>query len=250
MNLTVGSRSTALSTKRSQSSFVEPGKEEVEGRGEGSSAEAGGGDWRGIFFSSEREREKSERLLFFSSFFFFTFSMASSTLSLLRPIAGTTAAAVASTSYRAVPALPRCHSRRAFIANATSGDGKSGENDGRANRNAEQAIVAAAAAAAAAPLLAAQPAAASEHPIEGGWRHSLRPRRHLRAMGDFERDRLLRVRIKTRYDDKNITTWLRLSLLCQLSLSLSSQTRLRAPPPNEKQKTTGRAPRRAEHEGL
>lgn len=53
MNLTVGSRSTALSTKRSQSSLVEPGKEEVEGRGEGSSAEAacvcGGGDGRGIF---------------------------------------------------------------------------------------------------------------------------------------------------------------------------------------------------------
>ena len=37
-------------------------------------------------------------------------------------------------------------------------------------------IAAAAAAVAASSLLVAQPAAASEHPIEGGWRHGLRPR--------------------------------------------------------------------------
>ena len=128
--------------------------------------------------------------------------MASSTSTmLLRPLAGSTAA-VASTSCREGPALPRRHSRRSFVANAASGDGEGGENNDEQanNRKAAAASIAAAKAAAAAAavaassLLVAQPAAASEHPIEGGWRHGLRPRRHLRAMGEFERDRLLRVR--------------------------------------------------------
>lgn len=172
--------------------------------------------------------------------------MASPTPSLLRPTAGTTAAAsVASTSYRAGLALRSRHSRRAFTANATPGDGNSGENDEQANRK-QATIAVAAAAAAASSLLAARPAAALEHPIEGGWRHGLRPRRHLRAMGEFERDRLLRVRVRKIYE--NLTTWLCLSLR---SRSLSSQ---KTPPhtatKHQTKNKTGRAPRRAEHEGL
>ncbi len=163
-------------------------------------------------------------MLSLTLFSFLSDPMASSSV-LLRPAVGgsSAAASVASTSYREAPALPRLHSRRTLVvANATSGDGKSEgeENDEQASRKGE-ASIAAAAAAAASLLATAQPAAASEHPLEGGWRHGLRPRRHLRAMGDVVRDRLLRVR-----NEKKTFVWAGLclyspSLSPSLSLSLS-----------------------------
>jgi len=74
--------------------------------------------------------------------------------------------------------------------------GESGNDENEQARKAIAASAAAATAAAASFLASAQPASALEHPLEGGWRHGLRPRRHLRAMGDFERDMLLKVRKK------------------------------------------------------
>lgn len=162
------------------------------GEGEaGSSVEAGGGDWSGIFFF-----ELSACLLFHS--LLFSLLMASSPV-LPRPTAGTAAAAAtAFTSHRATSAVPRRHSRRTLVAKAKApGDDNNDEQADEQAKKARKAISPAASAAAASLLAAAsaQPVAAFEHPQEGGWRHSLRPRRHLRAMGDFERDRLLRVRL-------------------------------------------------------
>ena len=179
--------------------------------------------------------------------------MASSLPSLLaRPTAGT---AAASTSYAsAAPSLPpRRHNRQTIAANAKAGSGKeegaeSDDNDEQA-RKAKKAI-AASAAAAASLLAAAPPAAAFEHPIEGGWRHVLRPRRHLRAMGDFERDRLLRVRDEEKLAISTLPASLSLSLTSSVSLSnllcLSPSPSL----PLSKTNNANQDERRAEQEAM
>ena len=190
----------------------------------GRAREGGRGRARGgLLFGRGRRRleghrrRKIEELSLFDFFFFALSRMASSML--LRPSVGTTP--VASTSYGEAPALPRRHSRRAFVANATSGDGQSDENNDDEEQANRKRIAAKAAAAAAASLLAvAQPATASEHPQEGGWRHGLRPRRHLRAMGDFERDRLLRVRMELNRKKRKTN-----HLLAPLSLTSFSTTK-------------------------